>query len=284
MPPRVRARYFSALMACAALMPLPAQAQVIQRLEQRVLDTITNAFSEIEAKDIDVRLGAGPVFTAPNSGKATLHPVVPLFSFHYKNWFQLDENQIVSNLIAPDTEWAKEGFRAGPMMKVDFGRKRLNAQDVDRLGRVGTSVELGAFASWSYGPARARVRVRQDVADGHGGTVVELDVRSGLFRTGKLGVGVQLQAAWSSRSYMQAFYGVTPAQARETHLPVFTPGPGFRDLTPSIAAEYRFNRQWSAIGTVQYVHLLGDAAASPVPRTRGAGGRTNMGAFVVYAF
>src|SRR3954462_14623018 len=99
---QVRARAACALLACAALLPTPAQAQVLQRLEQRVLDTLTNALREIETKDMDVRLGVGPVFTAPDSGHSMWHPVVPLFSFHYKNWFQLDETQLTSNLIAPD--------------------------------------------------------------------------------------------------------------------------------------------------------------------------------------
>jgi len=125
---------------------------------------------------------------------------------------------------------------------------------------------------------------RSHVAGGHDGTVMELDARTGLFRSGKLGVGIQLQADWSSRDYMRAYYGVTLAESVETHLPVYSPKAGFRDVMPSIAAQYQFNRHWAAVGTIQYIHLLGDAADSPVPRTRGAGGRTNVGAFVVYTF
>jgi outer membrane scaffolding protein for murein synthesis (MipA/OmpV family) len=270
--------------AAVALTPSAAHAQVLQRIEQRVLDTLTAQLDKITTNDMELRLGAGPVFTAPDSAHSTWHPIVPLLSFRYKDWIALDETQLRGNLISEDSALGQAGFRAGPMLRLEFGRKRLNGDDINRLGAVGTSVELGGFASWGYGPARLRIRVRQDVAGGHDGTVMELDARTGLFRSGKLGVGIQLQADWSSRDYMRAYYGVTLAESVETHLPVYSPKAGFRDVMPSIAAQYQFNRHWAAVGTIQYIHLLGDAADSPVPRTRGAGGRTNVGAFVVYTF
>ncbi|MHB1204632.1 MAG: MipA/OmpV family protein [Rhodospirillaceae bacterium] len=83
---------------------------------------------------------------------------------------------------------------------------------------------------------------------------------------------------------MQSFFGVTPAESLETHLPVFNAHAGFKDISPSVSAEYKFSDHWSADGSVQYVYLLNDAYMSPVSRTRGLGGRANIGVFALYTF
>ena len=83
---------------------------------------------------------------------------------------------------------------------------------------------------------------------------------------------------------MDSFFGVTPAESAETGLPVFSPKAGWKDVSPALAAEYKFSDHWSTVASVQYVYLLNDAYVSPVPRTRGLGGRTNMGVFALYMF
>ena len=261
-----------------------ARAQLLQRAEQRLIDSFTSQFETLGKGPMELRVGFGPVLTVPDSGKATLHPFVPLLSFRYHDWLSLDETQIRADLVDNDSDLAKAGFHGGPMIKVDLGRKRLNAADTQKLGEVGASLEAGVYAVYAYGPARVRVRARQDVTGGHHGAVVEMDLRSGLYRSGEFSVGASILATWSDHKYMQSFFGVTPAESIETHLPVFDAHAGFKDVSPALGVEYKFSDHWSAIGSLQYVCLLNDANVSPVPRTRGLGGRTNMGVFGLYTF
>ena len=261
-----------------------ARAQTLDRPAERLIDDMLSTEINIAPEATQLRIGAGPVYTVLDSGPTTFHPVVPIISYRYREWIAVDENEARVNVIGADSTLGLDGFRIGPMMKIDFGRKRLDATDTEALGRVGTSLELGGFASYGYGPARLRIQLRQDVVGGHHGAVMEIDARTGLYQHGGVSVGFSLLATWASQRYMQTFYGVTPAESAETNLPVFTARPGFKDLSPTLIAEYKISSHWAAVGSVQYVYLLDAASDSPVPLSRGIAGRTNMGFFVIYTF
>jgi outer membrane protein len=268
----------------SAVSPRAAHAQPVQRSEQRLIDSLVTQLEKVGEGPMELRLGFGPVLTVPDTGKAKFHAFVPLVSFRYHDWFVVEETQMRADVVGNDSALGQAGFHGGPMLKVDFGRKRLNDADTQKLGQVSTSLEVGAYAVYAYGPARVRVRARQDVSDGHGGAIVEMDLRSGLFRSGNFGLGAGILATWTSRKYMQSFFGVTPAESLETHLPVFNAHAGFKDVSVGLSGEYKISRHWSTIASVQYVYLLNDAYMSPIPRTRGLGGRTNMGVFALYTF
>jgi outer membrane protein len=289
---RVRLRRFWRRLALASLvlicglaaLPRAAQAQPVQRSEQRLIDSLVTQLERVGEGPMELRLGFGPVLTVPDSGKAKFHAFVPLLSFRYHDWFVVEETQMRADIVSNDSALGQAGFHGGPMLKVDFGRKRLNDSDTQKLGQVSTALEVGAYAVYAYGPARLRIRARQDVADGHGGAIVEVDLRSGLFRSGNFGLGGGILATWTSRKYMQSFFGVTPVESLETHLPVFNAHAGFKDVSVGLSGEYKLSSHWSAIASAQYIHLLSDADMSPIPRTRGLGGRTNMGVFALYTF
>ncbi len=261
-----------------------AVAQPIYGPEQQIIDTLDNSLGQPASKDVELRLGAGPVatFALDNGGRRKVYGL-PLVFFRYKDYLSIDETQARLNVVPVDSSIGIAGFRAGPMVKVDFGRRAF-ASGVTGPGKVGTSIEVGGFVSYTVGVVRLRARVRHDVASGHNGSLAEFDFRTGLYRRGPFGLGLQVSTAWASKDYMQSFFGVTPAQAIGSHLPVYSPRPGFKDVRGSLTAEYKFSEHWSSATSVQYVRRIGDALHSPVVTLKGAADRINTGVFALYAF
>ncbi len=211
---------------------------------------------------------------------------LPIIFYGYRDIVDLDEAELRINLLSDGlfegSGLSSSGFSAGPNVKVDFGRRAFGS-GVRGPGNVGTSVEVGGFASYRYGPARLRLRARHDVANGHGGTVAELDLRSGLYRNGGLGIAAQVGVSWADKRYMQSLFGVTPAQSTPTLAP-YSPGADIKALRGSLSGEYKFSGGWSAAASVQFVRRVGDASRSPVVTARGSANRLNTGMFLLYTF
>lgn len=262
----------------------PARAQVLKPSEQDIVDTLDERMDQLPPDATEVKIGLGPVVTATldDPGHQKIRPL-PLIFFHYKEYLALDENELRLNVLAADSALASSGWRVGPMMEVNFGRRTYSA-NLSTPGRVNTSLEVGGFVSYSFGPARIRVRARQDVIAGHKGAIAEFDVRSGIYQNGGLTIGIGLMSTWASKRYMTSYYAVTPAQSAASTLAVFAPGAGFKDASVSLIGEYKFSDHWSMAASMQYVRLLGDAANSPITQRRGSEDRINSGVFALYKF
>lgn len=275
----------AASVACVLALPATAHAQIFTRPMADLLGMIDARLDQGELKAAQLRLGAGGVVTsrlddAPN---IRAYPL-PYLAFQYRDVVAIDETQLRVNVVPLNSALGRAGFKAGPMLRVDPGRGNISRPGLPGLGKVLLSLEGGGFVSYSLGPARVRLRLREDLTKGHDGTVAELEFRSGLFRRGAFGAGVQVAAVWGSRGYINAFYGLTPAQAAATGLPPYSPGAGFKDVNLGLFGEYKFSDRWAALAAVQYVRLVGGPAVSPITERRGLANRVNFGAFVIYTF
>jgi outer membrane scaffolding protein for murein synthesis (MipA/OmpV family) len=262
-----------------------ATAQTLHPAEQQIIDTLDTETDK--ARGSVLRLGLGPVTTSRlGPGGRTSVYALPLIFYSYRDVINLDEAELRINMLSdwlfPGSGLSDSGFNAGPTVKVDFGRRPFGS-GVHGAGNVGTSVEVGGFASYSFGPARIRARLRQDIGDGHNGAVAEIDLRSGLYRHNGFGISAQVGTTWADRQYMQSVFGVTPVQSTPS-LAAYIPHGDFRDLRASVISEYKFAGGWSAAASVQYVRRRGDAAQSPIVSKNGSLNRLNTGVFLLYTF
>jgi outer membrane scaffolding protein for murein synthesis (MipA/OmpV family) len=267
------------------VLAMPASAQTFNRPVEELLDAIDIHIDEPDPHAIKLRLGIGGIVTTrlDASTNASAYPL-PFVAFEYHDLLAVDDTQARLNLIPSNSSLGQDGFRAGPMLRIDPGRGNFGQSGIHGLGRIPVSLEAGGFLSYKFGPALLRVRLRQDVTEGHNGATGEIDLRSGLYHSGAFGLGMQLETVWGSRSYMESFFGVTPVQAREARLSPYDLGAGFKDANATLFAEYKFSARWSAIGAVQYIRTLGAAGESPIVMSRGSTDRANVGLFVTYTF
>lgn len=232
----------------------------------------------------NIRLGLGPVLGTKYEGDGTYRvAVAPVLSLRYKDIVEVDNNNVRVNLIPKDL-FNTTNFKAGPLLKLDFGRDESDSVDLTGLGNVSTSVELGVYASYAAGPLRYRVKFRKDVASGHSGTLADLDLSLALYRSDNAAYGARLSTTWASKRFTRAYFGVTADQATASGLTAYTPGGGIKDVSMTIGGEYRLTPSWAIIGNAGYSRLLGEVKKSPLVSTRGSANQFSAAMFAVYTF
>ena len=220
---------------CAFLMlSFSAQAQTLSRAQMELLGTLDTRMDSLKQNEVSLDVGFGPIMVTRMEAKASkLYPIIPYVSFRYSDWFAWDENEIRVNVIRPASGAGTSGWRAGPMIKVDIGRPSFNSPDLRALPRIEPSLEAGGFASYTFGPARARITARGDTTGGHG-AIAEFNIRSGIFQSGGFGLAAEIEADWISRSYAQTFYGVDMALGPLPRLRPYTAHAGFRNVDAAL--------------------------------------------------
>lgn len=168
-------------------------------------------------------------------------------------------------------------FRFALVTQFDLGRKDKDTSALDPtpgdkrlagMGHVHASTEVGVGIG--YGPV---MLVARESLGEHGsqGTQADLTVEVPWSVSNRFGLRFGLGATWADRDYLQAYFGVTPAQARSTSFSVYSPKAGCRKVDASIGAEYAIASSWTLQAHVAFSRLGDEAAVSPlVGRRNGA--------------
>ncbi len=278
-----------ALFCASALAPNPLRAQGIEQISGMVGDSFQYALDLLPQDVTSLRLGVGPALLPEYMGddRYKLHPAFAV-SFRYRDIVEIDNNEVkltaLSRLVDTAANVGGGKIRFGPLLSVNFGRKESNSRDLTGLGNVGTSIEVGAFVGYAYGPVRARIKARQDIANGHSGLLVKGDVSLAIYRDEKLSVGSNLSTTWASGKYMASNFGINTFQAAASGLPAYTPGSGMRDISLGVGGSYLISPRFSVISNVGYSRLLDAAKNSPLVQQRGSADQFSLISYLVYAF
>jgi outer membrane protein len=175
-------------------------------------------------------------------------------------------------------------LRAGPAAKFVSSRKASSYSELNGLGDVKTTVELGGFIE--YYPVdwfRTRGELRQGIG-GHHGVVADLsaDVIVPVIQRLTLSAGPRF--TWESTNATAPYFGIDAVQAIASGLPAFNAKGGAHSVGAGAQVSYRINPQWEAHAYVEYERLLGDAANSPLVTLRGSPNQTTVGIGASYAF
>lgn len=276
--------FFAALAA-----PGQVRAQGLEQVSSAMADSFQYALDLLPQDVTALRLGVGPAILPEYLGddRYKIKPAIAV-SFRYRDLIEIDNNEIkvtaLSRLFGTSTNVGGGKFRFGPLLSVDFGRKAKHSNDLTGLGNVGTSIELGAFVGYAYGPVRARLKARHDVASGHSGALVKADMSLALYRDERLSIGSNLSTTWASSKYMSSNFGINTAQSVASGLAVFAPGSGIRDVSLSAGGSYTITPQISVIANAGYSRLLDGAKKSPLVRLRGSADQFSLSSYLVYSF
>src|ERR1700681_1069460 len=175
-------------------------------------------------------------------------------------------------------------LRAGPAGKFVSSRKASNYSELNGLGDVKTTVELGGFIE--YYPVdwfRTRGELRQGIG-GHHGVVADLsaDVIVPVIQRFTISAGPRFP--WESTKATSPYFGIDAAQAVATGLPLFDAKGGAHSVGAGAQVSYRLNPQWEVHSYVEYERLLADAANSPLVTLRGSPNQTTVGGGASYSF
>ena len=174
------------------------------------------------------------------------------------------------------------GFEFGPAVSL-VGRRKPKYVGVD-VPRVGRTVEVGAFANyWVNENFRLHSELRRGV-NGHDGWVADggadLVLRDGddwLFSIGP-------RVKWADGNFHDAYFGITPATALATGLPVYDAGSGIESYGVNAGADLSVTRHWGISLYAKYDRLTGDAANSPLVLRYGSRNQFYSGIALSYTF
>lgn len=233
--------------------------------------------------DWRVTLGGG-VMLAPDyegSDEYEFKPI-PDIEINYRDSVILKNNSLSYNALRavdPASAW-----RAGPRARYGFGRDQDDNAALRGLGDVDGSVELGGFVGYGAGPWSGELSVLQDVGDGHDGLVAELNGGYSFRFTPRLGARLSASMTYADDSYMQSFFGVTPAQALRSGYAVEDADAGLKDAGIALGLTYGLTESWALGGFVGYKRLLGDAADSQIVDGQGSANQVRTGLTLRYSF
>jgi MipA family protein len=177
-----------------------------------------------------------------------------------------------------------EGFSAGPAGKLKEGRTASSHTELNGLGDVDRTLEVGGFVQ--YFPVdwfRLRAEVRQGFG-GHHGVVADFSADAIVPIWQRLTLSGGPRFTWESTQATAPYFGIDAAQALASGLPAFDAKDGAHSVGAGTQLRYQINPQWEAHAYVEYERLLGDAAASPLVTQRGSPNQTSFGLGASYAF
>ena len=262
----------------ALLVPGAARADAFSTISSNL-----QSFSELLLPHIDhITIGTGPKYTPDYLGSDDYHVVPDLvFLVRFAGRVFASNQGLEVNLL---------GFKSlqfGPTLTISGKRKESDNPILAGLGDVKRGPELGLFlrSTWQD-MVTVRLRVRQGIARGHEGTLIDLSGSSIIYRSSEDRFQAYLGASgtWTSGTYARAFFGISEEQSLNSGLPVYTPGNSIRDLSMLAGARWALNPDWSLNLLGEYKRLVGDAASSPLVATYGSANNASLSLTITRTF
>ena len=162
------------------------------------------------------------------------------------------------------------GVSFGPLLAYRFGRDEDVSPKLRGLGDVDAGIDVGGFVRWNLRPFFVHV----SAGHGVGGNVTGTQLRLGAGYATALGPRDRLvldaSLNWADREVMQAYFGITTAQAAASGLAPYRPGAGLRRYGASALWTHAFTPSWFSTVGVGVYRLGSGAAASPIAVDRNA--------------
>jgi outer membrane scaffolding protein for murein synthesis (MipA/OmpV family) len=211
-------------------------------------------------EETNLSLGVGPVYRPDYFGSDDYEFAAdPAAYVRFKNFVFLDDDGADFGLIG------FSNFRFGPTIRITGEREEDDNPALAGLGDVGTTFEFGGFAAATFVDRYSvKFRVRQGIATGHRGMVVDGNATALLFRFGRVSTSVSAQTAWIGNDYADAYFSVDPAQSMASGLPVYDADRGFRDIGGSFNAYINVARRWSINPYVSYRYIFDNVGDTPI--------------------
>lgn len=198
--------------------------------------------------------------------------------------FELVGTQLSVDLI-PDRGSDGLDFQAGPTVNVNLNRSSTKGIDDPRikaLGKIDTAVEVGGYFGLAksgvitsdYDRLAVRVSYRHDVTGTSDAGVFVPSVTYVTPLSRKAMVGTFLSASRVEKGYARTYFGVTPAGAAASGLPVYNAQGGWKDWTVGLGGMVSLTGDLThglqLVGGATYRKLLGDFADTPIVSVAGS--------------
>jgi outer membrane protein len=219
------------------------------------------------SRDIFVGLAvaAGPRYEGADRRRTMLMPIVQM---------QWSNGIFVSDLYTVGMHLSSSpGVEYGPLLQYQPERRASDIEKNAGAEDIHATVNAGGF--FNYELAR-NLRLKSSLLHASGnGLLFKLDLqqiyqRAAPHHTLSLSTGI----IWANRQYTQKYFGIYPSLGTGGSDPTmigpnpggpsYTPAAGIKDVHLTANWNWEWNANWLLTSGASFVHLTGDAAASPL--------------------
>ncbi len=157
----------------------------------------------------------------------------------------------------------RENLQLGTSVWFRRGRFHDESSRVADLGDIATAPQGQLFARYRLGPIVLGTTLARDFG-GSSGLTIETSFAWQLQLSSRAQLALGAQGSYGNRRTMDAWFGVTPEQARVSGLPEYSPGAGFTSVGPMASLNYMLSQRWTVSAHVADNILVGKASDSPI--------------------
>jgi outer membrane protein len=226
------------------------------------------------AQDNVLTLSAGAA-VAPRYAGSDKERASPLAGIDY---------QMANGLFASTLRGAGYGAALGPLQVSAAVGYRPERAETDRNGFAarggnalrgmgdikGSATALLAVTAPLSGRFALTASVEAPLSQRDNGRTGSTGLNAVVFQDRQDQVSLGLSGSAGDRKYMQAYFGVTPAQALRTHYARYTPASGLYQAEASVAWTHQVDERWSVTAAIADTSLLRAARSSPLTLRRTA--------------
>lgn len=160
-------------------------------------------------------------------------------------------------------------FHAGAVTGYITKRDQDDGRLLRGLGDIDGGLVAGAYSGFTLGAFQFDAAILEKVTGDDAGPEFRFGVETTQQVTERTRIVARLGTTFASDDYMQTYFGVTPAQSRNSKagLPAYTPDAGIKDVFFEVGGTMDLSERWLLKAGGRYGRLLGDAADSPVVET-----------------
>ncbi len=269
--PSVRSSCLAAGLAAVLLLPATAQAQGQQAQPPvpSTMERMTGMAHASAARDWHGEVGLGVLLRPEYEGSSeTEFGVLPLIDLTWRDrvFLALDDQQADTPEGLGLNITRTRNMQTALTLNVDYGRDESDSNELNGLGDIDSSLELGALFNVVNGHWKVHGSIALGVTDGHEGIIADIGFKYGARYGERTVVTFGPYMTIADDSYMESYYGVDAQQAASSGLAQFEAGMDIKDLAFEGRFIHRLSGPWSVNAFGRAVMLFGDASNSPVTR------------------
>lgn len=157
----------------------------------------------------------------------------------------------------------RDDLQLGSSLWFRRGRFHDESSRLAALGDIDNALQAQLFGRYRLGFVELKTTLARDFG-GSSGLTVDSSVALLLQPAPGLSAAVGVQGSYGNGRTMQAWFGVTPDQARASGLAGYSPGAGFSSVGPNASLNYVLSQRWTLHARVAENFLTGKASDSPI--------------------
>jgi MipA family protein len=165
------------------------------------------------------------------------------------------------------------GYVFEPAGKLIYGLRanletgRASEPALPSFDKIKTRLNPGVFANYALSEQLTlKSALRTGLGDMADGSLLNLGASYKIYNANYISVALNASVKYASSSYMQSYFGVTPAQSAASGLAQYQPSAGLTSAQLGVTAGFPISRHIYIFSSASMQRLLGDAANSPLAR------------------